>query len=42
MEQNVNLQLENLILKVENLMQKNIILEYKLNQHIEKYKKFIK
>lgn len=42
MENNTKLQMENIILKVENLMQKNIILEMKLEKHIEKYKKYLK
>ena len=42
MDQNLKLQMENIILKVENLMHKNTILEMKLEKHIEKYKKYIK
>ena len=42
MEENTKLQLENIILKVENLMQKNTILEMKLEEHIKKYKSYFK
>ena len=42
MEKSIKLQMENIILKVENLMQKNIILEMKIEKHIEKYKNYLK
>ena len=38
--EDMKLQIENIILKVENLMQKNTILEMKLEKHMEKYKKY--
>ena len=38
MRENLKLQIENAILKVENLMHQNIILQMKIKQHLQKYK----